>query len=158
MFSPWAKHTVQQDTKFNIWLFPYDFFSWLHCIMGQQLVHVLYMWVVYFHFRENWSQMRFCPCQSSHRDACLKYVQTFVVEIATYLLVSYTRRWCPCLLGWSERLDITGLSHCHNILTCVTWTSQDLLWKTGRQPPNLVWALTTNTPTFLCLAALQIKS
>lgn len=37
MFKPSAKHTIQQNMKFNIWPFPDDFFSCSHCISGQHM-------------------------------------------------------------------------------------------------------------------------
>ena len=158
MLNPWAKHTVQQNMKFNIWPFPDDFFSCSHCIMGQQLIHVSIMWVVYFHFCDNRSHMRFCPCQSSHKHRCLPKICSNTCRNCCL---------CPCVLLDENMLSmLSGLDrktghHWSMILPQhIDLCHLDFsgLTKTGRQPPNLVWALTTNMLTSLSLAAFQIKS
>lgn len=151
MLNPWAKHTAQQNMKFNIWPFPDDLFSCSHCIMGWQLVHVPIMWVVLVAYEVLSLPIvtqRCLPkiCSNTCCRNCCVPPRVLLDKNMLSMLPGLGRKtghhWSMIL---PQHIDL-----CHLDFSGLT--------KMGRQPPHLLWALTTNMLTSLWLAAFQIKT
>lgn len=98
LFNPSAKHTVQQNMKFNIWcllfLLPLRT-STVACTW-------LLMWVVHFHFCDNWLHVRFLTQLYTNRGICLKYIPGLWYCHSTLSCVTWTSQ---DLQRWTESLQ-----------------------------------------------------